>query len=707
MIKLKYYPENTLQRFEFPKVLAQIEKRCNSDRAKRYVDELRPIDQVDTIIRLLEETTEAKSIAENGLYFPEIAFPNISRELGMLGIDNAVLDGQQVIKLRKVADVAATVIRFLGEKKELYPRLRGIVEGLYASKDLIALIDEVLEPNGFVKTSASKELGKARKALAEAKQKANKAFEAAVRKYKKLGWLRDYEESVYNDRRVLAVTAENKRKIDGTLHGHSESGNTSFVEPGNLVNLNNDVAEYRQWEEREEYRILRELTQQLRTYKAILESYENALGFIEFTFAKARYAMSIDAVKPILTREKDIELLRAYHPVLVVQNRKEGKSTIPMNLALDHRSRILVISGPNAGGKSVSLKTFGLLQIMYQCGLLIPAEGHSRMGVFKRLFVDIGDDQSIAYELSTYSSRLVKMKHFLFHADKSTLFFIDEFGTGSDPELGGAIAETILEELGKSRAFGVITTHYANLKILAENSPMMLNGCMLFDEETLLPKYKLDIGQAGSSYTFEVAQKIGLDPKVIEGAKAKLDDRKVNLDKLLITLQTKKNQLNKETHTLQSEKSNIRKEVEASKREAQRFREKQEDLNFSENKRLIQQGKKYETLLKDWREGNKRKEIIRKLTLTSEKEAARKKEKDRTELMRDKQERIKKQKDNRRKNRQESVKLAAKPILVGDTVYMQGSKEPGVVEDINKNKATVVFGMIRTIVPINKLRSAG
>ncbi|HKL40171.1 MAG TPA: hypothetical protein VJ894_05800 [Cryomorphaceae bacterium] len=704
---MKYYPENTLQRFEFQKVLAQIEKRCNSERAKRYVDELRPVDEVDSILRFLEETTEAKSIAENGLYFPEIAFPNINRELGMLGIDNSVLDGQQVIKLRKVAEVAATVIRFLGEKRELYPRLRGIVEGLYASKDLIALIDEVLEPNGFVKTSASKELGRARKALAEAKQKANKAFEAAVRKYKKLGWLRDYEESVYNDRRVLAVTAENKRKIDGTLHGHSESGNTSFVEPGSLVNLNNDVAEYRQWEQREEYRILRELTHQLRSYKAILESYENALGFIEFTFAKARYAMHIDGIKPIISREKEIELLNAYHPVLLEQNRSEGKSTIPMNLVLDHEKRILVISGPNAGGKSVSLKTFGLLQIMFQCGMLIPAEGHSRMGVFRQIFVDIGDDQSIAYELSTYSSRLVKMKHFLFHCNKNTLFFIDEFGTGSDPELGGAIAETILEELGKSRAYGVITTHYANLKILAENSPMMLNGCMLFDEETLQPKYKLDIGQAGSSYTFEVAQKIGLDPKVIEGAKAKLDDRKVNLDKLLITLQTKKNQLNKETHILQTEKSRIRKEVEASKREAEIFREKQEDLNFSENKRLIQQGKKYESLLNEWHDRNKRKEMIRKLTLTSEKEAARKKEKDQTEQMRDKKERIRKQKENRRKNRQESKELAAKPIHIGDKVHMPGTKEPGVVEEINKNKATVVFGMIRTIVPINKLRSAG
>lgn len=700
------YPENTPRRFEFHLVLAELEKRCQSERAKRFVEELHPTDEVDTIARLLDETEEAKTIVENGMYFPDISFPNINRELGMLAIDNAVLEGEQVIKLRKVAEVAAQVIRFLGEKKDLYPNLKGIVDGLYASKELIELIDGILEPNGFVKTSASKELGRARKALAEARQKANKAFEAAVRKYKKLGWLRDYDESIYNDRRVLAVTAEYKRKIEGTLHGNSESGNTSFIEPAGLVNLNNEVAEARQWERREEYRILKELTQELRSYKAVLESYENALGFMDFTFAKARYALQIDANKPLISREKDISLIKAFHPILLEQNRGEGKKTIPMDLELDHRKRILVISGPNAGGKSVSLKTFGLLQIMFQSGMLIPAEGHSRMGIFKQLFVDIGDDQSIAYELSTYSSRLVKMKNFLIKAHKNTLFFIDEFGTGSDPELGGAIAETILEELGKSKAFGVITTHYANLKILAENSPMMINGCMLFDEETLLPKYKLEIGHAGSSYTFEVAQKIGLNQDIIDGAKSKLDDRKVNLDKLLITLQTKKNQLNKETHILQQEKSRIRKEIEASKREAEKFREKQEDLNFSENKRLIQQGKKYEILLQEWRDKGKRKEIIRKLTLAGEKEAARKKEKDLVEKMREKKERIKKQKENRRKKIDENRALSAKPIKPGDKVKLRGTKEPGVVEEINKDKATVVFGMIRTIVPINKLRSS-
>src|SRR5690606_29114891 len=242
----------------------------------------------------------------------------------------------------------------------------------------------VLEPNGFIKSNASKELGAARKALSEARQKANKVFEGQVRKYKKLGWLREYDESYYNERRVLAVVAEYKRQITGTLHGSSESGSTAFIEPSAMVSLNNDIAEARQREQREEYRILRQLTSEIKAYHAILESYERALGFVDFTFAKARYALQIDANRPIISREKDVTLLNAYHPVLLMQNKREGKPSMPLSLTLDHNKRILIISGPNAGGKSISLKTLGLLQIMFQSGLLIPASDLSTMGIFKQ-----------------------------------------------------------------------------------------------------------------------------------------------------------------------------------------------------------------------------------------------------------------------------------------------------------------------------------
>lgn len=661
----------------------------------------------DTIARWLDQTAEALTVLDNGLFFPEYTFPGVGHELGMLRVDNAVLEGAQVIKLRRMAEVAATVIRFLAEKRELYPMLREVVEGLYASKDLMALIDRYLEPNGFVKSNASKEMAAARKQLGEARQKANKAFEATLRKYKKLGWLRDYDETFYNNRRVLAVTAEHKRQIDGTLHGSSETGSTAYIEPANLVALNNDVAEAMQREKREEYRLLRELSSQLRTYLPILESYERALGFLDFTFAKARFSREIAALKPVISTDKTTVLIEAYHPVLLLQNKTEGKPTIPLSLELDAQKRILVISGPNAGGKSISLKTFGLLQIMFQSGLPVPAADHSRFAIFQQLFVDIGDDQSIAYELSTYSSRLVKMKHFLMQANKQTLFFIDEFGTGSDPELGGAIAEAILERLAETRAMGVITTHYGNIKILAEQHDALVNGCMLFDERTLLPKYELHVGHPGSSYTFEVAQKIGLDKAVVEAAKSKLDQRKVYLDKLLNTLQAKKNQLNRETSTLQKEKSDIRKEIAQYRVESERYKQKEEDLNFTENKRLIEKGKKYDALIESWQDKKQRRELTRKLILAAEKEAARKRSEDEAEKLREKQDRIRKQKENARKKKSKTPRQSGKPIEAGQTVKLRSSKQVGVVEAIAKDRATVLFDTMKIIVPVEQLEHAG
>lgn len=701
---MKLFPKDTTTRFEFSAILKRLDHYAGSDKAKEFARDLEPLDNSETIEDLLNQTGEAKMIVENGMFFPDYNFPNIRRELAKLLINNAVLEGQEAVKLRRVAEVAATVIHFLAEKKEDFPYVREIVEGLMGSKALISAVDSVLEPNGFVRTKASKELGQARKALDEARIKANKTFEGVLRKYKKLGWLRDYDESFYNERRVLAVLAEHKRQIDGTLHGSSESGSTSFLEPAQMVLLNNDVAEARQREAREEYKILKELTKELRQYRDVLISYENALGFLDFTFAKARLALQMDASKPIISRDKDIYLRDAYHPILLLQNKGEDKKTVPLTINLDHIKRILVISGPNAGGKSISLKTLGLLQIMFQSGLLIPAHEESRMGIFEQIFVDIGDDQSIAYELSTYSSRLLKMKHFLLHANKQTLFFIDEFGTGSDPDLGGAMAEVILEDLGITKAFGVITTHYANIKILAEHDESMTNASMLFDEQTLLPKYELNIGTAGSSYTFEVAQKIGLNGILIERAKSKLDDKRVKYDKLLVTLQTKKNQLNKETSILQREKSQIRKEIDANRQAVDDYKRKEEDLNFQGNKRLIEKGKKFEQFLESWKDKQKRKELLKRLNLHAEKEAARKNALTQNEKANEKKNRLRQENEDRIQRQKMRKELEKNPLKRGDEVSIRGTRQVGIIDEIGKSKATVVFGMVKTIVPLEKLQ---
>lgn len=698
---MRYYPSDTLARFEFPAIIDRLKGYCRSEKGKMLADELQPSLDKGQIELELDQTQEFKAIRENGLSFPDYHFPNVERELQMLSIPNAVLEGKQLIKLRQVTEVALNVIRFLTEKQPLYPSLFQVIAHLDRAKGLVSSVNKVLEPNGLVKSNASKELSEIRADLAALRMQANKVFDTAVRKYRKLGWLREFDESFYNDRRVLAVTAENKRKITGTLHGLSETGGTAFIEPGELVGLNNDIFETEQREQKEVYRILTQLTHEVRQYYPILVSYEFALGYLDFTQAKAELARELHACKPILQNEQVVRLFNAYHPVLFLHNKAEGKRTVPTSVEVSPEHRVLIISGPNAGGKSIALKTVGLLQLMLQSGLLIPAEEWSEMAIFDQLFVDIGDDQSIAYELSTYSSRLQKMKHFLLHANTYALFFIDEFGTGSDPELGGAMAETILEDLVATRAYGLITTHYANIKIQAEEHPNMRNGCMLFDEETLLPKYQLSIGQPGSSYTFEVAQKIGLPAPLIDRAKQKLDQRKVKLDKLLITLQTKKNLLNKETHLLQQAKSRLRQEVAEKEAEAARFVEREAELNFIDNKKLIEKGKKYEALLAFWERNKDKKEVLKRIIMASEKERTRaaKKAQHKTEP------KLAAPKSKKRKAAPAVPKEAPqKPIQKGDEVRLATSRQKGTVQEINKDKATVLFGMMKTIVPVANLR---
>lgn len=689
---MRFYPEDTLSRFAFPDILEQVKGYCRTEKGKVITQELRPSLDYGSIALELDQTKEAKNIRENGITFPDYHFPNIDRELQLLAVPNAVLEGKQLVKLRQVAEVAQSVIRYLSEQRALYPALFSIIDGLEKAKGLIHTINKTLEDNGGVKSNASRELAAIRNELSGLRSQASRVFDAAIRKYRKLGWLREFDESFYNDRRVLAVLAENKRKVNGTLHGLSESGGTAFIEPSELVGLNNAIFETEQQERKEVHRILTQLTQEVRQYYPILNAYAFALGYLDFTHAKAAFAIAISANKPILRREPGIKLFNAYHPILLLQNQQEGKETVPTTVELNLHQRILVISGPNAGGKSIALKTVGLLQIMLQSGLLIPADEWSEVSIFDQLFVDIGDDQSIAYELSTYSSRLKKMKHFLTLANKHTLFFIDEFGTGSDPELGGAMAETILDDLVETNAFGLITTHYANIKIQAEEHPHMLNGCMRFDEETLEPRYVLEMGHPGSSYTFEVAQKIGLPHQLIDRAKQKLDQRKVKLDQLLITLQTKKNQLNKETHLLQQEKSRLRKEIAEKEAAVEKFTAQTRSLNMEANKKLMAMGRKYEALLENWRKHHDKKSLLKRIIQAAEKQEIRK-----AELKTGKP---------KTTSKKATPKAPPKPVKVGDTVRMKGSDQRGEVQDISKGKATVLFGMMKTIVPVADLRPA-
>ncbi|MFN5913230.1 MAG: endonuclease MutS2, partial [Chitinophagaceae bacterium] len=360
-----------------------------------------------------------------------------------------------------------------------------------------------------------------------------RTFDKLLNKLQRSGYIADIEESFLNGRRVLAIYAEHKRVVKGILHGESDTRRTSFIEPEETIDINNEIYTLENDEREEELRILRELTARLSIHAPLLHQYMVVLGTYDFIRAKAKLAQQMDAHLPRISDGAIIKLIKACHPLLLIYNKRQQKPVIPLDLELDERNRILVISGPNAGGKTVCLKTTGLLQMMVQSGLLVPAHPESVFGIFKQIMIHIGDTQSIEFELSTYSAHLKNMKQFMEDANGRTLFFIDELGSGSDPHLGGAFAEVFLEQLLKRHALGIVTTHYLNLKVMASKTPGILNGAMAFDEKTLMPLYKLSMGKPGSSYTFAIAERIGLNQHLIKRAKELVDENHFTLDKLL------------------------------------------------------------------------------------------------------------------------------------------------------------------------------
>ncbi|MCK7553948.1 hypothetical protein MKQ70_02555 [Chitinophaga sedimenti] len=400
-----------------------------------------------------------------------------------------------------------------------------------------------------------------------------RAFDRILQKLTKLGYLADIEEAFLNGRRVVAIFAENKRMVKGILHGESDTRRTSFPEPEETIELNNDVFALEREESKEVYKILRTLTADVAKFSPLLETYHNILGTYDFIRAKARLALDINGNFPMLVPHAMLHLVEAYHPLLLLYNRKNSKPTIPISVTLDKNSHILVISGPNAGGKTVTLKTVGLIQLMLQAGLLVPVHPTSQLGIFKQLMIHIGDTQSLEFELSTYSSHLKNMKFFMEEANGKTLFFIDELGSGSDPNLGGAFAEVIMEELARKHAFGIVTTHYLNLKIMANKVKGIMNAAMGFDEETLMPLYKLLIGKPGSSYTFAIAQRIGLPKNLIDRARKLVDEDHFRLDKLL----------NKAEQDLQKVEAK-EKELQKLLRENERLKREYEHLSDKERK---------------------------------------------------------------------------------------------------------------------------
>ncbi|RQP08304.1 MAG: endonuclease MutS2, partial [Parapedobacter sp.] len=413
-------------------------------------------------------------------------------------------------------------------------------EHLPIEKNIAVAIERVIDEKGKVRANASPALAAILASIAKAEQEARKRIDQVFRTAQQNGWTADGNLTIRDGRLCIPVLAESKRKIKGWIHDESATGQTAFIEPEEVFHLNNQVRDLEFEKRREIVRILTALTDQLRPHIPLLIDYHNLLTKVDFVRAKALFAIDIEGHMPELSKEASVSLVNARHPLLLLNFKGSGQTVVPLNVTINQTQRIIVVSGPNAGGKSVCMKTIGLLQLMVQAGLLIPADATSKIGIFNRIFADIGDDQSIESDLSTYSAHLSKMKYFSDHADAKTLVLIDEFGTGTDPMFGGPIAEAVLETLNRKGVRGVVTTHYSNLKVFASNTEGIENASMLFDNVAMRPLYILQTGKPGSSYAFEIAQKIGLNNAILQAAKQKIGAQQKRVDTLLIDLERDK-----------------------------------------------------------------------------------------------------------------------------------------------------------------------
>jgi len=531
---MRLYPESAYIQLEFDKVRALLVELTRTIYGKQKAEGLRIHTKKQFIELELRQSYQYLQLLSSGQTFQHDQVFNLSKELKLLSIPGAVLNGEVFIQFRNLAENIRSIFRWFDDERiQNCSSLYEVLRLTHFEKTIPDEINKVIGEDARVVDNASEDLARIRMALYRKRNEQRRTFEKILNKMQKSGYIADIEESFLNGRRVLAIYAEHKRIVKGILHGESDTRRTSFIEPEETIEINNIIYSLENDEREEEYRILRDLTAKLSYQSPLLKQYMEVLGEFDFIRAKAKLAQQMDAHLPQLIDSSGIKLVKAYHPLLLLYNKKLNKPVIPLDLTLDEKNRILLISGPNAGGKTVCLKTTGLLQMMVQSGLLVPAHPESTFGIYKQLMIHIGDTQSIEFELSTYSSHLKNMKYFMEDANGRTLFFIDELGSGSDPNLGGAFAEVFLEQLIKRHAYGIVTTHYLNLKVMASKTTGIINGAMAFDEKSLLPLYKLNVGKPGSSYTFAIAERIGLSKELIDRAKQLVDENHFTLDKLL------------------------------------------------------------------------------------------------------------------------------------------------------------------------------
>jgi len=700
--------EKTLKDLEFHTILQTISERCNTEIGMEKALQIQPFQNKEILFSELAYTNEYVASFSNNNALPNHGFETVTTDLKLLAIEDSFLE---LIAIKKILDLSKSTneyLKFLKKFSDYYPELYKKSTQIEFTPYITKSIEEIVNKFGEIKDDASPDLVNIRRSINVVRGKINQSFGMALSHFNSLGYLDDIKETVVDNRRVLAVQAMYRKKVKGSILGNSKTGSIAYIEPETTLKYSREL-NVLEFEEREEImRILRMLSATIRPYTPLISQYQDFLSDMDLIAAKAKYANRINGILPKINTEKRLFFREAFHPILLLNNKLENKPTFPQTIELETNNRIIVISGPNAGGKTISLKTIGLLQLMLQCGMLIPVHERSETFLFDRILTDIGDNQSIENHLSTYSYRLKNMNYFLKKCNDKTLFLIDEFGTGSDPELGGALAEIFLEEFYDREAYGIITTHYTNLKILANELPFASNANMLFDEKSLEPMYKLHLGQPGSSFTFEVAQKNGIPYGLINRAKKKIENTKVRFDKTIATLQKERSKMEKTSVSLKEEETKAREEskkMESINSKIQDKLERYQEL-YDANQRLIYMGQKIDDIAEKYFNNKDKKTLIGELLKVVEIENSKRKKISAKEkkikevvvkqVIAEVNVKVEEIRTEKKENKIKAKLIPEKPAVVlkvGDRVRMKDGKAIGTIEKIEKNKVSVNYGV--------------
>ena len=710
------YPDNFEQKIGFDKIRHLLAGKCLSTLGEEKVEQMLFSSDYNTINEYLNQTQEFIRILQEEEAFPSDSFYDVRPSLKRIRIDGTFLEERELFNIRRSLQTIRDIVRFFESKEDetAYPYLKSISGDIVVFPAILNKIDQILDKFGRIKDNASSELSRIRRELNNTMQGISKSLQSILRSAQSEGFVdKEVAPTMRDGRLVIPISPAYKRKIKGIVHDESASGKTVFIEPAEVVEANNKIRELEGEEKREIVRILTDFTDFIRPeIPDILYSYE-FLATIDFIRAKALFAIDINAIMPTLEDKRQMDWSKAIHPLLYLSLRKQNKQVVPLEIELnDEKGRLLIISGPNAGGKSVCLKTVGLLQYMLQCGLLIPLHESSRTGIFNALFIDIGDEQSIENDLSTYSSHLTNMKHFVKNCSPETLILIDEFGSGTEPQIGGAIAESLLKRFNDRKSYGVITTHYQNLKHFAEENEGVINGAMLYDRHLMQPLFKLSIGNPGSSFAVEIARKIGLPEDVIADASAIVGSDYIDMDKYLQDIVRDKRYWENKRQNVRSQEKKLEEITSRYEQDLQQLeKQRKEIINKAKQDAeylLAEANARIENTIREIKEGQAEKEktkLVRK-SLDEFKASIEAQEEADNKISR----KIQKIKERENKKKEKSPhhpekKQIFNPSVIepGDAVRLKGQTSAGTVLEVQGKNITVAFGMIKSVVKTDQL----